>query len=434
MGKFLTTLYAIAAIITILWFVNEFFYQFLPFQIFPDKQNQTTISGEVIQNQTIPPFDFESISFKDFNPVRTFFYNGSNNIVYYNFNNPFDETLENFTLIGEWFLHNDKEPLPEPYKENLTYNKVFEKGRFNWKVISSDSLDKNIVKFRVVLTQSGKNPLIKEVNYSLKFNDTLLPFLVSEEHGEVKLDDSVIREFINQSNFYGLREEVSLVRNLLKFTRKWMKVPAETKDIFYYDNEILDSISAWNNKTGTSSEYSVVYAMLLRIVGIPSKIEINPFDEDYYYVKFYSEENGWVPVDVYGKYDNFGTCFQIDALKRERVLKDICINSLQEYVEFEEIRTLNYSNTPGFQWAKIEGSMKNVWKKPLKSFCIKVDIVFYDKNDNVISTKSERFLSPANGEDLDVEGKSEFFSYIFTDVVDYDHLKIELNSFSQLCE
>lgn len=420
--KGISKLAATAYIIAILSFFGiTTFWQLFPFNI--TQEDNLGITQTTSVNIQKPPFDFSKVSIVKLVPIRNFSYNGSNNIVCYFFNNPTNNISENFTLIGEWFIDTNEEP-EDSYKQDVNYDDLFRNGRLNWYFISSNSENANNVRFRLALRQNVSS-ISNETTYPLKFDESLLPYLRNENEGSIKWDNSVISEFIKKVSICDSADDKTLAQRILDFTRNWMNQLAETSEIIHYDNETLDSMSAWYGRVGTSSEYSVVYAMLLRIVGIPAKLEINNFDDEtYYYVKYYSENKGWVPVDVYGKYNLEEGCLSTDSIKKGVNLTDICIPSLKNYVEFREIEALEVY---GIYYLK--GIMVNKFNKSLDSYCIKVNINFYDSNDNKLYNETD-YLSSLKVLEVNKEANFDIF---IPYKGDYDYLKIELDSFNELC-
>lgn len=424
MEKFWSLMGKIAIIIGILGFfgVNEV-HQFLPFQVIDTGSSQ---NSNTILDLSKPDFQFGDVKLNYLNTTKPFFYNGSTNLICYSFYNPNNRSEENFTLIGEWFIQNNQTPYYE-YKENLSYNDIFNTSRLNWIVISSDSENKDNVRFRVALGQDVKS-LSNEIDYEIKFNNSLLPYLENENSGLITWDNQIVKDFVSQTNICSYSSEENLIRTILKTTQNFMNKPAETKEILKYDEELVDSKDSWKNKIGTSSEYSAVFAMLLRISGIPSKLEINYLDgEEYYYVEYYSDKGEWRPVDVYGDYGNFGNCFNINVLKKDQTSKDVCVESLKQYISFQEITPSDFLG-----WPEIKGVIKNVYDSDLKSYCIKVDLTFYDELGNEIYLEKGKYLSPDEKDYLE-KGGSANFKLLVTEDLDYDKVEIKLNEFSQTC-
>ena len=414
----------IATVITILVFINQI-WQFVPGLVIPIPD--LPLTGNVVGDK--PAFGFSQINVEHLFPLRPSFYNGSNNVVCYSFNNPNNATNENFTLIGEWFIHNDKEPLNKSYIDDFNYEEVFNGARLNWRVISSDSVERETVRFRVALKQ-GVNSISKEITYPLIFNESLSQYLKNDDDGLVRWDDSIIKEFINKKAICGLPSDEQIAERTLEVLKGQMNRPAETREIIEFNNKTVDSVSSWNSRIGTSSEYSASYAMLLRALGIPSKLEVNKFgDIDYYYTKYFSRANGWTTVDAYGDYDEIKGCLSVSQIKKDRILKDICILSLNEYLEFKEIKVYNSFSL----YPVIEGKMLNKWNKPIKSYCAKVNLIFYDEDGSEIYKEEDRYISPTNNEDLEV-GEEANFGILISEEINYDNVKIELHSFADSCK
>ncbi len=372
-------------------------------------------------NSTIPtplPFNSSQISITFLPSNIENKYSNSNNLVCYVFNNPNNKTNDNFTLLGEWFLDDGKLPSATYYNETLDYNDTFGTPRFNWYPVGNYSK----VKFRVVLSRD-KEPLVDEtINYSLTKNVSFDTYLSNENN--ITWDNQLIKELIKGAELCG-KDEEEQVRAVLSFVRNKMNPPLKTDEIIYYDQNQLSSEKSWNEKRGTSSEYSYVFTSFLRAIGIPAKIETNRFEDyDYYHVKVYVSNKGWLPVDVFNKSKKIGDCFLLEKFSKDREYKDVCVPILSDYVVFDKIST----HTP--TWAtKIDYGIKNVYFKQLQSYCIKVNITFFGKNETAIFYKNTYLLNN------DINKASTLPSDFFIEnKLDFESIKIELDQFSKSCE
>jgi len=319
------------------------------------------------------PFDFSQTKIIELKPIKQNMYSNSNNIICYRFENPTSEIDKNFTLIGEWFMDNSIEPIKPEYEITLNYEEIINKSRLNWLFINNS----NNIKFRTALKIDLK-PISKEVNYNLISNKELEDYL--KKDGIISWNDGIIREFIQQTSICSKSNDEELAKELMEFVRFYMSPPAKTEDEIYYDNAILDSIEAWNNKTGTSSEYSVVYAMLLRSIGIPARILSNSNGNfDYYFVEAYLNNMEWVPIDIYNNGKSVGDLFEKEILELRKNYYYITIKDL-ENIEFISLSTEIQYNS----WISLRGIIKSNSNQKIEY--LKVNVSLLDENYQIISS------------------------------------------------
>lgn len=390
------TLGKIAILIAILGFfgVNEI-WQIIPqINIIPDNP-----IDDVQNPPKIEPFDFSKTTIVGPKPIKQIMYTNSNNIICYGFQNPTAEIDENFTLVGEWFMDNFLEPIEPEYEIILNYSNVINQGRLNWLFIN----DSNKVKFRTALKIDIK-PISKEVNYNLVNNKELYDYLKKDD--VVSWDDNVISEFIKQTPMCSKNSDEELAKELMLFVRSYMNPPAKTEDEIYYNNITLNSMDAWSGKIGTSSEYSVVYTMLLRSVGIPSKVLLNPDDNfDYYFVEAYLNNTEWVPIDIYSSDKSIGDLFEKEILELGENYHYIQIKGL-ENIEFISLNT----ETPYNSWISSKGIIRSNSYQKIEY--LKINISLLDENYQTIHN-DWRYLIGSEG--LEPNNKTS----------------VELNSFPQ---
>jgi len=357
-------------------------------------------------------FDFSKTTVIGLKPIKQNMYSNSNNIICYGFENPTAEIDENFTLIGEWFTDNFIEPIEPEYEITLNYNKIINQERLNWLFINNS----NKIRFRIVLNR-GIKPIFKEINYNLINKEELINYL--KEDDLISWDDNVIREFINNTHICSKTNDEELAKELMNFVRDYMNPPAKTEDEIYYNNVTLNSMEAWNKKVGTSSEYSVVYAMLARFVGVPSRILFNPDkNKDYYFVEVYLNDTDWIPMDIYNKSKNLKEYFKVEKFE---------INKNYHSIEIEGFTDLNFiSLTPkgiSDNWLLINGIVKSNSNETIKSYNIEVNITLLDKDSNSIYSDKRYLLS--GKEDLDPGNYSDFEIHLFPEHInDVEFIKI----------
>lgn len=372
------------------------------------------------------PFDFSQVSLDGLIPFRENLYSHSNNIVCYKFNNPNDKIDSSFILHNEWFLDNQK--IPNNLTTKLNYDEIFRLTRYDWSLVG----DNSTVRFRTGL-EFNKKPLFGEIEYDLIKNEELIDYLKKEE-GKIVWDHDLIKELINGTSLCGLSDELQ-TNITLSFVRENMNLPLETIKKIEYDNRTESSEISWNEKIGTSSEYSYVFVSLLRSIGIPSKIETTKFEDyDYYYVKVYLKDKGWVPIDVYDNGDEskkLGEYFVLDKFKKDVDYKDIIIPELSDYVVFDTV--LTYRRDDGKP--HLSYTITNKFGKDMESFCIKVFIDYYDTENNLLYSNEEyKYLLHFEGLKQNETGFKEegFYGVDFNE--DFDYMTIRLKEFSDSCK
>ncbi|RLG15569.1 hypothetical protein DRN69_02805 [Candidatus Pacearchaeota archaeon] len=361
-------IHTIASIVMILGFfgINEYTQLIPQINIIPD-----TLQNDTTDNQKIQPFDFSKTKIIGPKPIKENMYSGSNNLICYSFQNPTASVDSNFTLIAEWFLDNSLEPLEPEYEVILNYSEIINHGRLNWVFINNSQK----VKFRTALKKDLK-PISKEINYNLIDNEGIRDYLKKDEI--VFWDDNIIREFIKETAICSKTNDEELAKELMGFVRSYMNPPAKTEDKIYYDNVTLNSLESWNNRIGTSSEYSVVYAMLLRSIGIPTKILSNPNDNfDYYFVEAYLNDAEWVPIDIYDEDKSVGDLFKKEILELRKNYYHITIKGL-ENIEFISLST----ETPYNSWVSLRGTIKSHSDQKIEY--LKVNITLLDDNYQLV--------------------------------------------------
>jgi len=396
--------HTIASIIIILGFfgINEI-WQIIPqIDLFPN--------GHVINDDSqrppaeLSPFDFSKTTIVGPKPIKQSMYANSNNIVCYSFKNPTNEINENFTLIGEWFVDDSSEPIKPEYEAILNYSGIFDRGRLNWLFVN----DSNKVKFRAALKLDLK-PISQEIGYELINKKELKDSLNKDE--TISWNDNIIKEFIKETAICSKTNDEELAKELMDFVRSYMSPPAKTEDKIYYDNITLSSIEAWNNKIGTSSEYSVVYAMLLRSIGIPSKVLFNPHNNyNYHFVEVYLNNEEWIPVDIYDNNKSVGDLFEKEMLELRKNYHYIFIKGL-ENIEFISLNT----DTPYDMWISLKGTIKSNSDREIKY--LKVNITLLDENSQLVYSDwgyliGYEGLNPNNQTIIELNAFPENLNYI----------------------
>lgn len=364
-----------------------------------------------------PPFDSSNISVQFLPQTIENKYSNSNNVLCYHFDNPSGRTNSNFTLIYEWFVDDAKSP-NYTYSQNLSYEDVFERTRLNWYSVENYSK----VRFRVGLSLDKKILAEADINYGLTKDASLDKYLGKEEN--ITWNDSTIKELINGTNLCGKNDEEQ-IKGILSFVRNNMNPPLETDKKIYYDQNQVSSEKSWNEKIGTSSEYSYVFAAFLRAMGIPAKIETTKLEDyAYYYVNAYIQGKGRWRIDVFQENKEIKDCSILEKIDKEVEYKDVCISNLSDYIIFD--RLVAHKLVGG---SRIEYTARNVYAKPLTTSCIKVNITYFDKNGSVVFSETDLLLNNR----IDTTPISSHLTYAKDLNFDFESVKIELDEFRKFC-
>lgn len=368
---------------------------------------------------SLKPFEIKEVALNYLKPLRDNMYANSINIMCYSFTNPNGKINSSFDLIGEWFFDGSKSPDAQ-YNDLLPYDETFGVIRYTWDFVGNYSS----VRYRLGLALNN-TPLINETNYDLITDVNVTPYLEKEADGSVTWDDDVLRELIKENVLCGKSDEEQ-TKMILQFVREKMNPPLRTEEESGYNSGNLGFAEAWSSKVGTSSEYSVVFASFLRAVGIPAKIEVNQFEDyGYYYVKVYIQDKGWLPVDVYNPEKGAGEYFILKGgLKKDVLYKDVVIPGLSDYVYFDSI----IANSPWEPSDDVDYTIRNIYDKPLKSFCITASFTYLDGNHTTIFSK-DTYLLGSSGLDKDTVLSSSVYTF---NHLDFDTLEIK-GAFSDLC-
>ena len=239
-------------------------------------------------------------------PLRESFYRGGRIVI---FTSLLSNTDQNYRFNGEWFSVNriGNETVYAPIKDS-PYSETFDlkKGQYvvqyRWFSISEANVASALFLGNAKPdsgTAQSKNATVKIVDM-----EELAPYLSANE--KITINDSVT--IFALKNLPKTRQsDEEHAKLLLKLTRSHMSFPNGSNETDFFEKNELDSLSAFERREGTASEFCSVYVMLLQAVGIPSRvIECQKNGEKYFIAEVFLEERNWTEVDVYNPDQQIG--------------------------------------------------------------------------------------------------------------------------------
>ncbi len=222
--------------------------------------------------------------------IRPFFYSGSPEIIYFRIVS--DNTYK-ANLITEWKDNYGYFNLTYEDELNLTDN--YDRPWYVWNHRWYNQKEFDNLTVRIAL-QYGNNKIEeKNVSMILNYNNTL--FNYAKDSHLINWNKTIMNSFLSHLIIDKkiLLNDLEKAKLILDLTRTNLKVPLKTQDKMYYDTFNLSSIEVFGKKEGSSSEYAVYYAMLMRILGIPSKVYS---DGTNYLVEIYANKS-WITINPY---------------------------------------------------------------------------------------------------------------------------------------
>jgi hypothetical protein len=228
-------------------------------------------------------------------PIRESFYLGGRAVISTTI---VSNKTQNYYLSGDWLAYdkilNNTLPIPES-KYNATF--YLESGRlamqYRWKSIFENS---SSATFTANLTDDSGKIYRQNVSMGIIKNDGVLPYLI--ENPIIRSNDNMT--VFALMNIHTAPDDLSQAASLLEAARNYLSRPKEANMTEYFEKNDVDSAEVFEKKEGTSSEYSALYAALLRSIGIPAKVmKCSVVNGTYYYAEAFIERRGWINVDVY---------------------------------------------------------------------------------------------------------------------------------------
>jgi hypothetical protein len=244
--------------------------------------------------------DFKGIRISDMQSIRTSFYSNSNVIVTFDI---ISSENYSFSLVEEWFKSDQyigKWNTTSEIKENWKWK------WYGWSILNTNK-DSEEFSFRVVLTYDNKQ-LENKTSFFVEKKDELKPYVKKTDI--ISWNNDIVSWTLNQFKDIENLNDEEQSRILLNITRNTLINPIETEKRKYYEDYNISSIETFNKKIGSSSEFSVFYAMLNRVLGIPAKVKMIsiPENPDFYYVEVYLKNRGWIIINPIDILTNFGEC------------------------------------------------------------------------------------------------------------------------------
>lgn len=346
------------------------------------------------------------------NPIKQPFLVGSNGIVCIQINN----ISGKIHIFGE-LSDKDKQKTLHKYGNSVFLDKGQTSTSIDW--FKLDDFYSNLT-YKVKIISDGNEYEAKE-QIVMESRDDLSHFLENEEFGSIRWNDEIERSVIND-NFNALcnlESDQDIANYFYEFAQDLINKPNAT-DTKKYDNRLINSIKVFEDKIGTSSEFSSTYAMLMRILGFPAKLGRHFVDETlYYHTQVFTQDRDWIIADVSNEKSNFGDCIPYtEKLKIGQELQGICLVQLYPKVEFLTIIATKESNS----WLTISGIIKNRLNSTQAKDDLFVYVVFYDNNKRKIFSSREPLLT----KDLDPY-ESIFFNMVVVPERSVDYYYVSLD-------
>lgn len=345
-------------------------------------------------------------------PIKQPFFVGSNGVVCIQIFN-----IEGSTHISAKLLDKDKQKILHKYENNAVLDKNQNSTFVDW--FKLDDFYSNLT-YKVKIISDGIEYEAEE-QIVIESRDDLSHFLENEEFGSVRWNDEIEKFVIdnNVDSLCSLKSEHEIAEYVYDFTQDLINKPNAT-DTKKYDNRLIDSVKVFEDKIGTSSEFSSTYAMLMRILGFPAKLGRHFVDETlYYHTQVFTQDRDWIIADVSNEKSNFGNCIPYtEKLKIGQELQGICLVQLYPKVEFLTIIATKESNS----WLTISGIIKNRLNSTQAKDDLFVYVVFYDNNKRKIFSSREPLLT----KDLDPY-ESIFFNMVVVPERSVDYYYVSLD-------
>lgn len=232
-------------------------------------------------------------------PLRESFYRGGRIVVFTSLSSSADQK---YHFTGEWFsvdkIANETAYIPV---ENSQYNETFDLRKnqyvvqYRWMSITEPNVNSTF--FTGVAETDSGGEQSKNATVEIVSREELAPYLSANE--KITINDSVT--IFALKNLPKTRQsDEEHAKLLLKLARSHMSFPNGSNETEYFEKNELDSLSAFGRREGTASEFCSVYVMLLRAVGIPSRVvECQKEGEKYFIAEIFLEGGNWTEVDVY---------------------------------------------------------------------------------------------------------------------------------------
>ncbi len=304
-------------------------------------------------------------------PIRQFFYEGGNSIVYFELENANQNPAE-IEITHEWF---DDGKLITSAKQNLTFEKKFRSYAY------SQLYGAEKINYVLTVNYSGKTKKA-EANYTIIKNSEASEQLQNSEL--VNWTDEIADWAFNNvhiENYKTEKEQAEALFNLVKLYLDYEN-KISGNDLTYDDIE-ADSVNVFKNGKGTSSEFAVLFASLSRIMGIPAKIGFNRLNKngkanpvadfiDVYYAEIYIDGK-WKVFDV--NKGKFVECFDYYSSFAYNIMtRYICYKGAYS-AEFRQLYA-DESKDRAF----IRGELKNIGTADFDTGNYALKAEFYEKN------------------------------------------------------
>ncbi len=271
----------------------------LPYiDVIPVKVNK---KSKLIENNEYEVF--KGIKIINITPIRNNFYSGQEIVLIYDI---FSSDLYNITYTNEWY---DSEGFLA--NRTRTFNDIIvhkaHNPRYAWNSFSIKSGEENFT-FKTIIRYSNNKYNESGFNFTIYRNKNFTRYLIQDKN--IRWNDTIVEWLLRGLGSSDLisykdKNDEEKATKLLDITRSIMVNPPEMEKILYYEEHYINSLGSFEKREGRSFEFSAVYTMFLRIIGIPSEPYKSSIDENYYCVRLYLEGKGWVSVDVLNTSKNF---------------------------------------------------------------------------------------------------------------------------------